>query len=97
MNLRLLSGRRNELVARRTQIVCRIHRDLQNLLRGGPCQRMIAKRDKVVPARIRPRDEITKRRRSLVAEQVRELAAADARMAAAPRDIKQSWPTRRPD
>jgi transposase len=90
VKLRLLSGRRNELVARRTQIACRIHRDLQNLLPGGSSQRMTVKRAKAILSRVRPRDEIGKLRRSLVVEQVRELEAIDARIAAATRDIKQA-------
>jgi transposase len=35
VTLRLLSNRRHELVAERTRTVCRLHRDLVNLLPGG--------------------------------------------------------------
>src|SRR3954469_19853937 len=43
VKLRLLSNRRDELVTKRTQTVCRIHRDLQNLLPGGSSKRLTAK------------------------------------------------------
>ena len=88
VKLRLLSNRRGELVALRTQIVCRIHRDLQNLLPGGSSKRLTAKEAKAIMSRVRPRDEIGKLRRSLLADQVRDLESADTRIAAINREIK---------
>ena len=52
--LRLLSNRRSELVALRTQAVCRIHRDLVTLIPGGSSRRLTAKEAKAILARIRP-------------------------------------------
>src|SRR4051794_37153373 len=87
VKLRLLSNRRSELVSLRTQIVCRIHRDLQNLLPGGSSKRLTAKQAKAILGRIRPRDEIGKLRRSLLADQIRDLESTDARIAAVTKDI----------
>jgi transposase len=42
VTLRLLSNRRSELVALRTQAVCRIHRDLVILLPGGAARSLTA-------------------------------------------------------
>jgi hypothetical protein len=56
VTLRLLSNRRAELVALRTQAVCRIHRDLVVLLPGGAPRSLTAKKAKDILSRIRPRD-----------------------------------------
>ena len=89
VKLRLLSNRREELVALRIQTVCRIHRDLEGLLPGGSSKRLTAKQAKAILARIRPRDEIGKLRRSLLADQIRDLESVDARIAAVNREIKR--------
>jgi transposase len=88
--LRLLSNRRAELVAQRTQAACRIHRDLVGLLPGGVSKRLTAAYTKEVLARVRPRDELGKLRRQLLADQVAELVAADKKIAAVNAQIKQA-------
>ena len=88
--LRLLSNRRAELVAQRTQAVCRIHRDLVELLPGGSSRRLTAKQAKEILARIRPRDEVGRLRRQLLADQVAELVAADRKLPVINRQIKQA-------
>lgn len=86
--LRMLSHRRKELVAARTQVVCRIHRDLLDFLPGGTRRNLTARRAKEILARIRPRDEVGKLRRRLVADQIAELVAVDKRLAEINAEIK---------
>lgn len=88
--LRLLSNRRSELVALRTQAVCRIHRDLVTLIPGGSSKRLTAKEAKAILARIRPRGEIGKLRRSLLSEQINDLVAIDRRIAAVNVQLKEA-------
>ncbi len=88
VKLRLLSNRRDELVAARIQAVCRIHRDLVVLLPGGSSKRLLAKHAREIAARIRPRDEIGKLRRKLLVDQIKDLEAVDRRIAAVNAEIK---------
>jgi transposase len=88
VSLRLLSNRRGELVSLRTQAVCRIHRDLAVCLPGGVPRALTAKKAKAVLAKMRPRDEVGKLRRQLVAEQVADLVAIDRRLADVNRQIR---------
>ena len=90
VTLRLLSNRRNELVGLRTQAVCRIHRDLVILLPGGASRSLTAKKAKEILGRIRPRDEVGKLRRKLVADQISDLVSVDARLAEVNRQIKEA-------
>jgi transposase len=86
--LRLLSHRREEIVGQRTQAVCRIHRDLVVLLPGGASRSLTAKRAKEILARVRPRDEIGRLRRKLLAEQIADLVRIDRQLAEINREIK---------
>jgi transposase len=86
--LRLLSHRRKELIAARTQSVCRIHRDLVVLLPGGAARSLTAKKAKQLLATIRPRDEVGKLRRRLIAEQISDLEALDRRIAKVDAELK---------
>ncbi len=79
--LRLLSHRRKELIGLRTQTVCRIHRDLVVLFPGGLSKRLSAARAKELLSTIRPRDEVGKLRRRLVADQIRDLERVDGQIA----------------
>lgn len=88
VTLRLLSNRRSELVGLRTQAVCRIHRDLVVLLPGGAPQRLTAKKAKEILGRVRPRDDIGRLRRKLVADQIVDLVSIDKRLDAVNREIK---------
>jgi transposase len=90
VSLRLLANRRDELVAHRIQAVCRIHRDLVVLLPGGSSKRLSAAQAKAILARIRPRDEIGKLRRQLLADQITELVGIDRRILAVNKQIKQA-------
>lgn len=75
--LRLVSHRRKELIGLRTQAVCRIHRDLQVLIPGGAARKLSAARAKELLATIKPRDEVGKLRRRLIADQIKDLERLD--------------------
>jgi transposase len=90
VTLRLLSNRRNELVTRRIQVVCRIHRDLVVLLPGGARRSLTAKKAKAIIARVRPRDDIGKLRRRLVVELIDELVRVDRNIKDIDRDIAEA-------
>jgi transposase len=78
--LRLLANRRDELVGLRTQAVCRIHRELQILIPGGASRALTAAKAKTMLASVRPRDEVGKVRKALVADQIADLVAIDKRI-----------------
>ena len=86
--LRLLACRRHELVGSRTQAVNRIHRELQILLPGGAKQKLTAGQAKVLLASVRPRDEVGKVRKALVADQIVDLVRIDARLTDIDKQIK---------
>jgi len=80
--LRLLSNRRRELVAQRTQCVNRLHRDLVALLAGGAPRALTARKARELLASVRPRDEIGRLRRQLAAELLAELVSLDKKLSA---------------
>jgi transposase len=86
--LRLLATRRKELVGLRTQAVNRVHRELQILIPGGAKRGLSTTRAKTMLASVRPRDEVGKLRKSLVADQITDLAAIDKRLADITKQIK---------
>ena len=86
--LRLLSNRRDELVAMRTQAVCRIHRDLLILVPGGASTSLSAKRAKEILGRVRPRDEVGRLRKKLLSAQIADLVVIDKRLAEMNAEIK---------
>jgi transposase len=75
--LRLVSHRRKELIGLRTQAVCRIHRDLQVLIPGGAARKLSAARARELLSSVRPRDEVGKLRRRLIADQIGDLERLD--------------------
>jgi transposase len=78
--LRLLASRRQELVALRTQAVCRLHRELLVMLPGGAPRRMTATSAKALLAGVRPRDEVTRVRKQLALDQLTDLVRIDGRL-----------------
>ncbi len=90
VTLRLLSNRRKELVGLRTQAVCRIHRDLVVLLPGGASRSLTAEKAKDILSRIRPRDEVGRLRRKLLADQIADLVSIDRRLKEVNRELKQA-------
>ena len=87
--LRLLSNRRAELVAMRTQAVCRIHRDLVALLPGGAPRALTVSKARELLKKVRPRDEVGRLRRQLIVTQIADLAAIDRRLAESDRAIRE--------
>ena len=88
VTMRLLANRRHELVGLRTQAVCRIHRNLVNLVPGGAPRAPTAAKAKELLAKVRPRDEVGRLRRRLIAEQIADLVAVDRRLAELMAQIK---------
>jgi len=86
--LRLLASRRKELVGLRTQAVNRVHRELQILIPGGAKRGLSAARAKAMLSSVRPRDEVAKLRKSLVADQIADLVSIDKRLDDISRQIK---------
>ena len=88
--LRLLSGRRAELSSTRTQVVCRLHRLLTELVPGGAPRALSATKAKTLLASIRPRDIAGKTRRRLAADHLADLVAVDRRIKAVEAQIKDT-------
>src|SRR3954447_19842613 len=86
--LRLLSGRRRELVGLRTQAVCRLHRELVILIPGGASRRLTATRARALLNGIRPADEVARLRKALARDQLADLVAIDKRVAAINAEIR---------
>lgn len=86
--LRLLSQRRRELSAARTQTVNRLHRELQILLPGGSSRRLTAAHAKTLLASVRPRDDVGKLRKRLASDLLADLTAIDRRLKALADDTK---------
>jgi transposase len=88
VELKLLANRRDELVSMRIQAVCRIHRDLVVVLPGGVSKRLSARYARQVLARVRPRDELGRLRRQLLADQLNDLEAIDRKILVINKQIK---------
>ena len=82
VTLKLLSDRRRELVAARTQAVNRLHRLLAELRGGGAKQRLSVTKAKTMLAAIRPRDAVGKIRRQLAADHLSDVVAIERKIAA---------------
>jgi transposase len=93
--LRLLSGRRRELVGLRTQAVCRLHRELVILIPGGASRRLTAAKARALLGRVRPVDEVARLRKALARDQLADLVAIDKRLAAINAEIRAAVATSR--
>ncbi len=78
VTLRRLSDRREELVALRTQAICRLHRLLAELTPGGVRRELTATKAAAVLARLRPRDEPGRVRRLLAMDHLRDVRSRPA-------------------
>ena len=85
--LKLLCDRRNDLVAARTQIVCRLHVFLVELIPGGAPRALTAKKAAEMLAKVRPRDEVGMVRRQLAMDHLAELRLVDRRLEESERRI----------
>jgi transposase len=80
--LRLLSDRRNDLVARRTQVLNRLHALLANLVPGTVTAHLSADSAAVLLRRCRPAADAQRTRRARAGDLVREARRLDAEVAA---------------
>ncbi len=81
-SLRLLSDRREELVALRTQAVCRLHRLLVELTPGGMSSELSARKAASILVRLRPEGEVARVRFQLATEHLADVEAIDAKLKA---------------
>ncbi|MGH9261847.1 MAG: IS110 family transposase [Acidimicrobiales bacterium] len=79
--LRLLAKRHHDLVARRTQAVCRLHAVLCVLVAGGLPKNLSASRAAAELRRVRPADAVGVERRRVAHELVGEVRRVDADLA----------------
>jgi hypothetical protein len=81
-SLRLWCDRRDELIAARTQAVCRLHRLLAELTPGGARRQLSAAAAASILARIRPRFEVAKVRKALALSHLADIRRLDAEIKA---------------
>jgi len=79
--LRLLSERREDLVAERTRALNRLHALLRDLLPGGVAGKLSAERAGRFLRRIRPKGTSARLRRRLASEVLRDVRALDRKIA----------------
>jgi len=80
VSLRLLCDRREELIAQRTQAVCRLHRLLAELTPGGMCRELSANKAQALLARIRPASDVAAVRVHIARDHLADIRALDARI-----------------
>ena len=88
--LRLLADRHDELAAHRVQTVTRLHRLLLELVPGGAPVFLSALQAKALLATARPRDVAGRTRRAMAAELLADLAAADRRLKASEKRLREA-------
>jgi transposase len=79
--MRLLSERREDLVAERTRALNRLHALLRDLLPGGVARRLSAERAARILRSIRPKGTSARLRRSLASEILRDVRTLDRKIA----------------
>jgi transposase len=79
-SLRLVTDRREELVALRTQAVCRLHRLLAELTPGGMTRRLSAGKVEALPPKLRPRDATGRIRLQLAEAHLEDIRVLDAKL-----------------
>ena len=87
--LRLLTDRREELAKLRVQTVNRLHRLLTELIPGGASKRdLSALQAKRLVATVKPRSLLGKTTRRMVAEEIADLVAVDAKLKAMKKELR---------
>ena len=84
--LRLLSTRRQEVVAQRSATVNRLHDVLCQLIPGGAKRHLSATKARALLSTVRPRDAVRKARKQLALDYLGELERLDARL----KELKKS-------
>jgi len=79
--LRLLSDRRGQLVASRTQTITRLHSLLAELVEGGATQSLTAEKAAVILRRIRPVTDVDIIRKELARDLLDDVKRLDAKLA----------------
>ena len=87
--MRLLSERRQQLVAQRIMTVNRLHQLLQDLVPGGAARRLTSKKARLILSEIQPRDQVGKARKQLALEQLADIVEVDAKLKAAAKRIAE--------
>jgi len=87
--LRLLTERREDLVAERTRALNRLHVLLRDLLSDAVSKQLSADAASRLLRRVRPRDEPARTRKQLASEVVRDVRALDRRIADLDERIRQ--------
>ena len=80
--LRLLSGRRSELVRARTQAVNQLHQLLAELIPAGAQRKLTVAAAKALLATVRPRDVAGRTRRQIAADLIGDIAALERKIKA---------------
>jgi transposase len=78
--LKMLSDRRQQLVAQRITSVNRLHQLLQDLLPGGASRRLTAGKARELLSSVRPREKVAKTRKHLALEHLQDLELLDAKL-----------------
>ena len=89
VSLRLLSDRREELVALRTQTVCRLHRLLTELTPGGMRRRLSAGKAQAVLAKLRLDDAVGMVRLQIAEQHLDDIRTLDAKLKTVRAQISQ--------
>jgi transposase len=83
VSLRLWCDRRDELVASRTQAICRLHRLLTELTPGGSGRELSATMAAAKLKQVRPKDDVSRERKALALQHLGDVRSLDRRIKAA--------------
>ena len=83
VSLRLWCDRRDELVASRTQAICRLHRLLTELTPGGSGRELSAAMAAAMLKLVRPKDDVSRERKALALQHLGDVRSLDRRIKAA--------------
>ena len=83
VSLRLWCDRRDELVASRTQAICRLHRLLAELVPGGSSRELSATMAAAMLKLVRPKDDVSRERKALALQHLGDVRLLDRRIKAA--------------
>lgn len=88
--MRLLSDRRDDLIAARTLVINRLHAMLVHLIPGGAPTSLSAPVVAQLLGSVRPRDQVNRTRRALAKDLLVDLRRLDSQIAAMDKDITQA-------
>jgi transposase len=88
--MRLLSDRRDDLIAARTLVINRVHATLVHLIPGGAATSLSAPVVAQLLESVRPRDQVNRTRRGLAKDLLADLRRLDSQITALDKDITQA-------